>query len=176
MISPNKPAVISFTANVVLFFQSGYFSGAADLKPLLHVWSLSIEEQYYLLLPAFLAFVPRKHWVSGSLLLLLGSLVACFALLTIKPVATFYLLPTRAWELGISRWRQYRPLKRDVLSRCSCGSLARRRRLVRHSAISDWLAASRIGRSARAWPRLLSFCVSTLDLTHPPLPCAGQGG
>lgn len=92
---------LSFTANVVLFFQSGYFSSAAELKPLLHVWSLSIEEQYYLLLPAFLVFVPRKYWISGAVVLLFTSLGLCFALLTIKPIATFYLLPMRGWELGI---------------------------------------------------------------------------
>lgn len=92
---------LSFTANVVLLFQSGYFSSAAELKPLLHVWSLSIEEQYYLLLPAFLVFVPRKYWISGSIALLLTSLGLCLALLTVKPIATFYLLPMRGWELGI---------------------------------------------------------------------------
>lgn len=43
---------LTFSSNVVLFLQSGYFEGAADLKPLLHIWSLSIEEQYYFLLPA----------------------------------------------------------------------------------------------------------------------------
>jgi len=92
---------LSFSANVVLFLQSGYFSSAAELKPLLHVWSLSIEEQYYLLLPAFLVFMPRKYWIPGAITLLMVSLGFCLVLLTVKPVATFYLLPTRGWELGI---------------------------------------------------------------------------
>jgi peptidoglycan/LPS O-acetylase OafA/YrhL len=92
---------LTFSANVVLLFQSGYFSSAAELKPLLHIWSLSIEEQYYLLLPAFLVLMPRKYWVRGGIAMLLGSLLLCVILLTIKPIATFYLLPTRAWELGL---------------------------------------------------------------------------
>lgn len=92
---------LSFSANVVLFLQSGYFSSAAELKPLLHVWSLSIEEQYYLLLPAFLVFMPRKYWIHGAISLFVTSLGLCLVLLTVKPVATFYLLPMRGWELGI---------------------------------------------------------------------------
>jgi peptidoglycan/LPS O-acetylase OafA/YrhL len=76
-------------------------AGAADLKPLLHTWSLSIEEQYYLLLPAFLAFVPRRYWVPGGLVLFLASLGMCLGLQPYKPIATFYLLPTRGWELGV---------------------------------------------------------------------------
>lgn len=92
---------VTFTANVVLFFQSGYFAGAAELKPLLHTWSLSIEEQYYLLLPAFLVFVPRRFWWKSSLFLFLASLGLCLVLVSVKPIATFYLLPMRGWELGI---------------------------------------------------------------------------
>lgn len=92
---------LTFTANLVLFSQAGYFSGGAELKPLLHVWSLSIEEQYYLILPAFLVFTPRKYWPSGSVILLGASLGLCLIFLTIKPVATFYFLPMRGWEMGI---------------------------------------------------------------------------
>ena len=62
---------------------------------------MSIEEQYYLLLPAFLAFVPRRYWVPGGLVLFLASLGLCLGLQPYKPIATFYLLPTRGWELGV---------------------------------------------------------------------------
>jgi peptidoglycan/LPS O-acetylase OafA/YrhL len=92
---------VTFAANIVLLFQSGYFAGAAELKPLLHTWSLSIEEQYYLLLPAFLVFVPRRFWKPGTLIIFLASLALCLAGLKYKPEWTFYLLPTRAWELGV---------------------------------------------------------------------------
>lgn len=92
---------ITFTGNIALWLQTGYFEGAAHLKPLLHVWSLSIEEQYYLLLPAMLVLVPKRYWVLGTALLLTGSLVLCLVLAPVKPGAAFYLLPTRGWELAI---------------------------------------------------------------------------
>jgi len=57
---------VTFTANIVLWLQTGYFERAAELKPLLHTWSLSIEEQYYLILPAALVFAPRKLWLPAA--------------------------------------------------------------------------------------------------------------
>ena len=92
---------VTFTGNIALWRQSGYFDGAATLKPLLHVWSLSIEEQYYLLLPATLVFLPKRYWILGTSLLLIGSLALCVWLVPLKPSAAFYLLPTRAWEMAI---------------------------------------------------------------------------
>lgn len=92
---------VSFTGNFVLLQQTGYFAGAAALKPLLHVWSLAVEEQYYLLLPAALLLVPRRGWFAGSLLVLAASFALCVVLTYSRPEAAFYLLPTRAWELAI---------------------------------------------------------------------------
>jgi len=92
---------VTFTANIVLWQQTGYFQGASELKPLLHTWSLSLEEQYYLLLPMLLLFVRRERWLHAILIALSASAVLCIAAVLVKPVATFYLLPTRAWELLI---------------------------------------------------------------------------
>lgn len=92
---------VTFTGNIALWMQTGYFEGAAHLKPLLHVWSLSIEEQYYALAPAALVFTPPRFWRAGAVILVAGSLVLCLALVPVKPGASFYLLPTRAWELGL---------------------------------------------------------------------------
>jgi peptidoglycan/LPS O-acetylase OafA/YrhL len=91
----------TFTGNIALWLQMGYFENAAQLKPLLHVWSLSIEEQYYLLLPLSLALAPRRFWKAGALAVFAISLGLCLALAASKPGATFYLLPTRAWELAL---------------------------------------------------------------------------
>jgi peptidoglycan/LPS O-acetylase OafA/YrhL len=90
---------VTFTANMVLWQQTGYFEGVSDLKPLLHTWSLSLEEQYYMVLPAALLLLPRAFWLRAIIGALLVSLALCIVGGALKPIATFYLLPTRAWEL-----------------------------------------------------------------------------
>ncbi|MEH6604221.1 MAG: acyltransferase family protein [Pseudomonadales bacterium] len=90
---------LSFTGNVVLWQQTGYFGSAAALKPLLHVWSLAIEEQFYLLFPLMLFILRPKFRFLLVIVGMLLSLALCFFLVSHKPSATFYLLPTRAWEL-----------------------------------------------------------------------------
>jgi len=92
---------VTFTANFVLLGQTGYFAHAAELKPLLHVWSLAVEEQFYLLLPALLALAPRRAWAPLLTGLLVASLALCLWWEGSRPDAAFYLLPARAWELGI---------------------------------------------------------------------------
>ncbi|MFC7301196.1 acyltransferase family protein [Cognatiluteimonas weifangensis] len=106
---------VSFTGNFVLLHQTGYFEGAAALKPLLHVWSLAIEEQYYLLLPAAMALVPRRFWFVGNLLLLGASFALCAAWAFARPEAAFYLLPTRIWELAIGSLAALGTVRSDVL-------------------------------------------------------------
>lgn len=57
---------ITFTANFVLPGQTGYFEQASEGKPLLHIWSLSLEEQYYFLLPLFLFILPKRSRLLGK--------------------------------------------------------------------------------------------------------------
>lgn len=91
---------LTFAANVVLWQQAGYFDASSALKPLLHTWSLSLEEQYYLVLPFLLGVgAARRRPVALLIAALLVSLIACLATLPHKPSATFFLLPFRAWEL-----------------------------------------------------------------------------
>jgi peptidoglycan/LPS O-acetylase OafA/YrhL len=90
---------LAFVSNVVLWKQSGYFFGAAEFKPLLHTWSLSIEGQYYLLAPLLCLWLPRRHWLKAMLALATLSLLLCLAFQ--HKDAAFYLLPFRAWELLI---------------------------------------------------------------------------
>lgn len=92
---------LTFSGNIVLWKQSGYFSGEAELKPLLHVWSLSLEEQYYLLLPAAMVLMPRRLWLPAGLVLTTVSLALHWTWARTAPDAAFYLLPSRAWELGL---------------------------------------------------------------------------
>ena len=92
---------LTFSSNWVLWQQTGYFQGAADLKPLLHCWSLSLEEQYYLVLPALLVFTPARHRFKMMLALTGLSMAVCLLWQRKDPAAAFYLLPSRAWELGL---------------------------------------------------------------------------
>lgn len=89
----------TFSANFVLTNQSGYFSGAAELKPLLHVWSLAVEEQYYFILPALFLVFPKRAWLPVLTLLTIVSMALCYV--HRGEASTFFLLPTRAWELLI---------------------------------------------------------------------------
>lgn len=90
---------LTFSSNLVLWRQTGYFDASSSLKLLLHTWSLSIEEQYYLFLPPALYLGLRGGLLRWLCLLFLASLAACFLLMPYKPSAVFYLLPFRAWEL-----------------------------------------------------------------------------
>ncbi|MEB5773097.1 acyltransferase [Aeromonas caviae] len=92
---------ITYTTNFVLMNQAGYFDAAASSKPLLHMWSLAVEEQYYVLFPLVLFVLPARNWLAAVVLLLVSSILACLYMTQINPSAAFYLLPTRAWELLI---------------------------------------------------------------------------
>lgn len=100
-LSSQVIGAITFSTNVVLWQQAGYFDGPSDLKPLLHFWSLAVEEQYYMLMPAALVLIRRDAWGKWVGLAAVVSLGFCLLGLAWKPVATFYLLPTRAWEMLI---------------------------------------------------------------------------
>jgi peptidoglycan/LPS O-acetylase OafA/YrhL len=100
--SSQLAGAVTFTANFVLMLQGSYFGGDADLKPLLHTWSLSIEEQYYLIMPALLFFIPRRLWATIVTALVIVSLSLCIGFsLYWRPSVAFYFFPTRAWEMGL---------------------------------------------------------------------------
>lgn len=91
-----------YVANIYFWRNVNYFGLQAGSIYLLHTWSLSVEEQFYILYPLLLLgvlrFAPRR-----APLILLGAALASFALnlafVGAKPEAVFYLMPTRAWEL-----------------------------------------------------------------------------
>jgi peptidoglycan/LPS O-acetylase OafA/YrhL len=93
-------ALLSF-ANVYFWLDSGYFDAANSLKPLVHTWSLSVEEQFYLVWPAIMviAYRWRAAWHVLAALLL-ASIIGGIALRD-EPSAVFYLMPFRVYELAI---------------------------------------------------------------------------
>lgn len=92
---------LTFSTNFVLLSQAGYFDLESATKPLLHMWSLAVEEQFYFFVPALLAFTPARHWRKILVVLAIASFVGCLYLSLSNQSAAFYLLPTRAWELLI---------------------------------------------------------------------------
>jgi peptidoglycan/LPS O-acetylase OafA/YrhL len=81
---------------------AGYFSTAAELKPLLHTWTLAVEEQFYLLFPLVFTLLFRftRRWCGAIIVLLaLASLGSGIAYIDSNPLGCFFLLPVRAWEL-----------------------------------------------------------------------------
>lgn len=93
-----------FVSNIFFYLKSGYFDTANELKPLLHTWSLAVEEQYYIFFPLFLMVLYKRgrKWIQPALLItLLGSLILAEWGSQHKPDAAFYWLPTRIWELMV---------------------------------------------------------------------------
>ena len=96
-------SVTLFASNIFFWRQSGYFDEDAALKPLLHTWSLGVEEQFYILFPLFLFLAYRfirSRIPALVVILTVGSLGLAEWMSRIEPDANFYLLPFRAWEFG----------------------------------------------------------------------------
>lgn len=91
-----------YMSNILFYMEAGYFDTASHLKPLLHTWSLSVEEQFYLVFP-FLAWAfsraPKKFVVAIFGLLTISSFIAASVFITRDNSAVFFLYPTRAWEM-----------------------------------------------------------------------------
>ncbi|MEJ5174868.1 acyltransferase family protein [Erwinia sp. MYb416] len=103
-LSNSALAALLSASNIFFWKTTGYFDGPADLKPLLHTWSLAVEEQFYILFPIILLLVIRlfrNRTTQVMLLVIAGSLLLSIYGVTRKPTFTFYMLPTRAWEMAL---------------------------------------------------------------------------
>lgn len=101
-LAESAAATALFVSNFDFWLQSGYFDVGADLKPLLHTWSLAVEEQFYVVFPALLYLMHTTKRV--SLLLLVSALAIMSFGLSVWavdhfPSAAFFLAPYRTWEL-----------------------------------------------------------------------------
>src|SRR5690606_16414578 len=89
---------IPFLSNIGFWLQDSYFSNA-HFNPLLHLWSLGVEIQFYLIVPLLYWFFTKfkvNYW-----LLVISSLVLCFIMVALSPKTSFFLLPFRLWEFLI---------------------------------------------------------------------------
>ncbi|WP_150305357.1 acyltransferase family protein [Pseudomonas saliphila] len=109
-----------FVANIVLWQETGYFDTAAEFKPLLHLWSLGVEEQFYLFWPVLAVAAWRLKCLGWLLIVLLaGSFLVNILSVGPSPAAAYFLLPARAWEMlagAALAWVQFRHPARLLFS------------------------------------------------------------
>lgn len=160
-----------FSNNILLWSETGYFDVAAMDKPLLHLWSLGIEEQFYLLVPAILWLGSKGlsgsvRWVArcGAL-----SLLATIALSKFDYAATFYLLHTRFWELAAGVVLAQAELRlnerRLVPSHASYAMAGYTREVLAFAAAIVFFCIVVLGSSEQRWERDVIFQDAGLALT-----------
>jgi peptidoglycan/LPS O-acetylase OafA/YrhL len=134
-LGSSATATAVFGANVFFWRSVDYFTAAADELPLLHMWSLAVEEQFYFGVPFLFWLCSRSRYFTRQwLLVFIG--IACVVSLAMAawmvprmPAAAFYLLPSRAWELGlgsiVALWPpRSLPASRPARAACSWIGLA----------------------------------------------------
>lgn len=107
-----------FFSNILLWRESGYFDNAAELKPLLHLWSLAIEEQFYIFWPLLLAFVWKRKWSFVAITATVAVVSFAVNIYTIgkDTTASFFLPAPRFWELMIGGLLAYIALHKPHLN------------------------------------------------------------
>ena len=121
-----------FVSNILFWNEAGYFDNAAETKPLLHLWSLGIEEQFYIVWPLVLWFAWRSGWNLLAVTILAGGISFYLNVKGAKgdSVATFYSPQTRFWELlsgNLLAWltlNKTKVLKRIRPALGGCGAFA----------------------------------------------------
>tara|TARA_Y100000389_G_C17445022_1_gene511030 strand:+ start:197 stop:2023 length:1827 start_codon:yes stop_codon:yes gene_type:complete len=91
-------------SNFAFWYENSYFSSLA-FKPLLNLWSLGIEIQFYIIAPFILPFLKKKKII--LFMFIVGSFIASLILLTVSPKTSFFMLPTRVWEFlfgAVAAW------------------------------------------------------------------------
>jgi len=109
----------AFVSNFLLYHESGYFDNTSETKPMLHLWSLAIEEQFYIFWPLLLAFVWKRKWsfLRITAVIAVLSFAANIYLIQKNPIAAFYWPISRFWELMIGGLLAYTTLHRSALIR-----------------------------------------------------------
>jgi peptidoglycan/LPS O-acetylase OafA/YrhL len=151
----------AFILNFVFLKESGYFDTAAAAKPMLHLWSLSIEEQFYLFWPLLVAYVWRRQFsfLKLTALVALASFAVNIYLANHKPIAAFYSPQSRFWELMIGGILAYITLHAPELNR----GLQNTRSLLGCALLAAGFAYINTGRAFPGWwalmPTLSGFLI-----------------
>jgi peptidoglycan/LPS O-acetylase OafA/YrhL len=116
-----------FIANLLFWKEAGYFDNSADTKPLLHLWSLGVEEQFYMLWPVMLwaAWRKRINFLSLIVLVLVVSFTLNIARAQTDSVGVFYGLHTRGWELLIGAFLAHISQRQLVLPKWLTGAVTK---------------------------------------------------
>jgi len=117
-LGKHTAAGAGFIQNFVLWRESGYFDNAAETKPLLHLWSLAIEEQFYFFWPLLFAFVWKRQWSFLRITAVIAAVsfaANIYLILSGHPTAAFYLPFSRFWELMVGGVLAYVVLHRPQL-------------------------------------------------------------
>jgi len=119
--SQSLVSVMTFSSNIFFYLTSGYFEAASEQKPLLHTWSLSVEEQYYLFFPVLIMLLwpLGKKWLISAIFLIATLSLLCSQVLLSQHAldANFYLIFSRAWELMLGSLIAFVPLDQLKLAR-----------------------------------------------------------
>ena len=99
---------ITGLSNIGIWLKSSYFNNSY-FRPLLHLWSLGVEIQFYLIAPILLPFLRIRQFL--LLITLFGSLIVTLIILTISPKTSFFMMPTRLWEFLFGAYIAWYPLK-----------------------------------------------------------------
>ncbi|WDZ97913.1 acyltransferase family protein [Herbaspirillum sp. WKF16] len=124
----------TFISNILFWRESGYFDNSAETKPLLHLWSLAIEEQFYLFWPLLLAFVWKRRWGFLRIMAVIAALSFAINIYLIgyDQTAAFYSPLARFWELMVGGALGYINLHRQDLN-------------GRHKNLQAWLGVALLG-------------------------------
>ena len=143
-------AAALFSNNFLLLSESGYFDAPSIAKPLLHLWSLGVEEQFYLLVPLLLWLSSRGN--QGSIRWVAWLSVVSLLMIVCSPTPSFYLLSTRFWELGVGVAIGYMAMPRSALTlgATTSGRMGYRE-IVACALVVMFAAALAYGSKAQPW-------------------------
>lgn len=166
-LSSMTVSMLLMGANVRFWENTNYFGGPAELIPILHTWSLAVEEQFYLAYPLLVVFAnrwKRRGVMTMLVVLTVASLVGCLIVTPLFPKFSFFMLPTRAWEMllgGIA-----------ALAPALSPAVARRWPAVQLTALAGLLVTSCVYTSKTPFPGFAAIlpCVLATVLVYAPSP------